>query len=127
MIIGIGTDLLVISRLEKVYNKFGNRFVEKILSDKECEIFAKVVKKVEYLAKKFSVKEAITKSVGLGIGRGINMNDISILSNELGQPFVKFNDKVDAFLLERYKAEIKIHISITDEGGMVNAVAVAEK
>ncbi|MDR3290084.1 MAG: holo-ACP synthase [Rickettsiales bacterium] len=127
MIVGIGTDLLERARMEEMYKKFGEKLATKMLSTEELNEF-KILKKehIGFIAKRFSVKEAFSKAIGLGIGRGIDLKDITIIHNEIGQPFIKLNDKANNFLFKRYGGKINIHISMTDERSIINAVAIIE-
>lgn len=110
-IIGIGTDIVNISRIEKIYSQFGKVFVEKNFHSKEIEDFHNLPqsKKIPYLAKRFAGKEAVSKALGTGIGV-IAFKDIAILNNALGAPYV-FLDKS----LEQYDENMKIDISLSDE------------
>lgn len=124
MIFGLGTDLLNINRIEKLYQKYKEVLAKRILSTEEIQEFNTKTenKKVSYLAKRFSGKEAFSKALGLGIGRGINFNDISILNNSLGKPEIFFNKKAIAFLEKFLKNSIKNinnFISFSDEDNFI--------
>lgn len=127
MIVGIGVDLLNINRIEKVYNKFGNKFVERILAMNEIQMFNKTKNKVNFLAKRFCAKEAFSKAIGIGIGRGIDMRDISITNDSLGKPIILLNENCYTFIEQYYQKErntIQINISITDEIPFVNSFVI---
>ena len=82
------------------------------------------------MSKKFCVKEAFSKAIGTGIGRGINFNDISVLNNILGKPIICLNDKAINFLEELYKLsydKIQIDLSITDEQNFINSIVIISK
>ncbi len=82
MIIGIGTDIIEISRVEKACGK--QRFIEKCYSEKEIEFFGS---RSESLAGNFAVKEAVSKALGTGF-RGFGLRDVECLRDELGKPYV---------------------------------------
>lgn len=110
-IIGVGTDIVNISRIEKIYSQFGKAFLEKNFHSKEIEDFHNLPqsKKISYLAKRFAGKEAVSKALGTGIGI-VAFKDIAILNNALGAPYVF----LDAPLVQ-YDKNMKIDISLSDE------------
>lgn len=118
MIIGIGTDICDIRRI-----KPGSGFAKKVLSKSELEILTKKANKQTYLAKRFAAKEAIAKAFGTGIGKNIAFNDLSILNNEAGAPYVEVSDNAKAKLPEFSK----IHLSLSDEKNYAIAYAIVEK
>ncbi|GEK92078.1 holo-ACP synthase [Alkalibacterium kapii] len=88
MIVGIGLDVVEIDRIRKAYIK-NKRFAKKLLTKKELEIFNELngKRKIEFLAGRFSVKEAFSKALGTGIGK-IGFLDIELLPDRLGKPIV---------------------------------------
>lgn len=122
MIVGIGTDILHVGRIEKLIEKHGDRFVSRILSKTEEEIFLKSTNKIAYLARRFAGKEALFKALGKGIGNPFRFNDITITNDDHGKP------EVQIFCRENiYKQEIpsqKIHISLSDDLPVVVAFVV---
>ncbi len=111
MIFGIGTDVVQIERIEKIYTKFGERFVSKNYHPTEIAEFRKLnhERRILFLAKRFCAKESIAKAFGTGIGK-IGFKNIAITNNVLGQPQVKiFSNFIKD--LEKYS----IHISISDD------------
>ncbi len=127
MILGVGVDLLNINRVETVFNKFSTRFVNRILADEELELYKKTKNKINFLTKRFCVKEAFSKAIGVGIGRGLDMKDIILKNDRLGKPIVLLSDKGYDFL-ERYFEKdrnlIQFNVSITDESMLVNSFVV---
>ncbi|MBP7190357.1 MAG: holo-ACP synthase [Rickettsiaceae bacterium] len=122
MIIGIGTDVLNVERIQKMIDKYGDKFVSRILSDSEIEIFQKNSNKICYLARRFAGKEAIFKALGTGIGKPFRFSDISIMNDEYGKPEVKITNRQDA---ENFYIESKnINISLSDDMPVVVAFAV---
>lgn len=90
MIIGIGIDIIELSRVQEIINN-QPRFVDRILTPAEKEVYVTLTnhRKVEFLAGRFSAKEAFSKAIGTGIGKEVSFQDISILSDELGKPVMK--------------------------------------
>lgn len=112
MITGIGTDIVNIARIEKIYQKFSTRFLQKILSESEYKNFFNLPehKKLPFLAKRFAAKEAVAKAVGTGISDGLRFQDISIENLETGKPYIRINGiKADEFSSKTF------HISISDD------------
>lgn len=89
MTLGIGTDIVEISRLEKVVARTGEKFAERILTDVEMAQYNATRMPVRLLAKRFAAKEAASKALGTGIGRGISWHDFQIDHNEDGAPLLK--------------------------------------
>lgn len=105
--IGVGIDLTRISRFEKLYNN--QRFLNRILTNSEMEDLEAIKPELrkKFIAKKFAGKEALSKSIGEGIGGIINFKDIEIKSNSKGAPIIKCL-KIDF-------EKINFRISFSDE------------
>lgn len=95
MIRGIGLDIVEITRIRKA-NDMSARFKERILTPKELEIFEQLKsrRQLEFLAGRFSAKEAYSKANGTGLGRECKLQDIEVLPNEHGKPELFFKGKV---------------------------------
>lgn len=127
MILGIGVDLLNINRIQNIYDKFGNKFINRILANDEIELYNKSKNKINFLSKRFCAKEAFSKAIGIGIGRGIDMRDIIIKKDSLGKPSILLTDKGYTFIEKYYEKErtlIHFNISITDEPPYVNSFVI---
>ena len=90
MIIGIGTDIVQITRIENALERQGDRFAERILCDAELDIFKEQNHSAHYLAKRFAAKEAASKALGTGIG-AISWQDMSVSNDENGAPVLTFS------------------------------------
>lgn len=125
MIYGIGTDILRTDRVARVYERFGERFRERLLMDAETEQFAWTKNPVRFLAMRFAAKEAIVKAMGTGFANGMWIRDAGIVANRLGKPEVIFSARgrklCDEFGIGHG------HVTLTDEGGLIVAVAVLER
>lgn len=86
--IGIGTDIVNIARIERIFEKFGQSFVDKNFHELEIKQFNLLKKesKAAYLAKRFAGKEAVAKALGEGIGKNLSFKDIAIINDESGAP-----------------------------------------
>lgn len=137
MILGLGTDIVNIKRIEKLVKKFGKDFYKKVLSESELERLKKiknineVKNKTVFCAKRFCAKEAFAKSLGIGLGRGINFSDISINNDIMGKPIIELTDKAEDFVCELFKKKsfdkIKIDVSISDDYPYANAVVIVSE
>ena len=101
---GIGNDIIEIKRIENAVKK--ESFVKKIFTEKEIEYIISRGGRAETYAGKFSAKEAVSKALGTGV-RGFSPNDIEILNNELGKPYVIFKNSIEGFN-SKYFVEISI-------------------
>lgn len=111
MIIGIGTDLVKVSRMHASLQRWGQRFAERILSVEELQEFKPG--DAAFLAKRFASKEAAAKALGTGIRDGIRLKDIFISHSDLGQPQLVFQGV--ALETVKNKGINHSHISISDE------------
>lgn len=88
MIYGIGTDIIEIDRLEKVINRYGQQFIDKIFTKKEQQYCLRYAKTAERFAGRFAAKEAVAKALGCGFGKHARFLDIEIINNKEGKPQV---------------------------------------
>ena len=124
MIYGVGTDIVSLSRLEKMDSL--ERFAEKILSEKELAIFTNLVepKKITYLAKQFAGKEAISKAFGTGMSSPVMFENIEILRDGNGKPVFNALDDLKELLVDL--GITKSHVSLADEKNYAIAFAILE-
>jgi holo-[acyl-carrier protein] synthase len=122
MIFGIGTDILQLSRVEQVYERYGERFVQRVLLDEELALFARAKNPVRFLAMRFAAKEAIVKALGTGFANGIWVRDVGTVPNRLGQPQLIYSSRGRELCSKLGVGEG--FLSLTDEAGLVVAVAV---
>jgi len=124
MIYGVGTDIVTLSRLEKMDNL--ETFAVKILSEKELAIFTNLVepKKITYLAKQFAGKEAISKAFGTGMSSPVMFENIEILRDGNGKPVFNALDGLKKLLADL--GITKSHVSLADEKNYAIAFAILE-
>lgn len=125
MIFGIGTDILRVERVEAAYARFGDRFAQRLLMPEELEMFAHAKNKVRFLAMRFAAKEAIVKALGTGFANGMWLRDSGVSPDRFGRPEIIFSERG-----LRKCAELGAgggHLTLTDEAGLVVAVAVIER
>ncbi len=91
-IIGIGSDIVKVSRIEKLVEGYGQRFLERIFSTTESAYASSKARPAIHLAARFAAKEAFVKALGSGLREGLNWRDIEVINNDLGQPQLKLHN-----------------------------------
>ncbi|MEJ2299269.1 MAG: holo-ACP synthase [Woeseiaceae bacterium] len=125
MIYGIGTDIVELSRVREIFDRYGDRFAHRILMDEELELYARTRDPVRFLAMRFAGKEATVKAMGTGFARGVWLRDVGVLNNDWGRPVIVWSERGS-----RVCARLGIgsgHLSLTDDAGLVLAFSVVEK
>lgn len=125
MIFGIGTDILERRRIEDTYQRFGARFAQRLLMPEELAMFAVARDPVRFLAMRFAAKEAIVKAMGTGFAHGVWIRDVGVVQNAWGRPEVVYSPRGDA--VRRRLGVGDGHVTLTDEAGLIVAVAVLER
>ncbi len=120
--IGVGTDILRVERIDEVVGRQGERFVKRILTAVECTEYAASKQGNRLLAKRFAAKEAVAKALGTGIGRGVSWQDIEIDHDESGAPLVTLSG--GALEAARRRGGERVALSLADEREYVVAFAV---
>ena len=112
-IFGIGTDIVKISRIKKSFkNKL---FLPRIFSKEEVLKCKKNMNKFNCFAKRFAAKEAFSKALGTGVSKGIHFNEIIILNEKNGKPFIKLIANTKKIVEKKIKKKYRISLSISDE------------
>jgi holo-[acyl-carrier protein] synthase len=122
MIVGVGTDILDIRRVERSLARFGERFTGKILCAGERRSLSGS-RLAAYLARQFSAKEAVSKALGTGMRRGVHFRNIEIARKESGAPLVRLTGEAKS-----RAEELRIthfHISMSDERDYAVAYVIA--
>ena len=125
MIYGIGTDILRMDRIADTYERFGIHFVDRLLMPAERALFDSARNPVRFLAMRFAAKEAIVKAMGTGFANGMWLKDSGVMPNKLGRPDIIFSARG----LEKCN-ELEIaggYLTLSDEAGLIVAVAVLER
>tara|TARA_B000000609_G_scaffold43947_1_gene31788 strand:+ start:717 stop:1094 length:378 start_codon:yes stop_codon:yes gene_type:complete len=124
MIFGIGTDIVEVKRIRNLDSL--EKFADKILSLNELEVFKSQTdeKQVTFLAKQFAAKEAVSKALGTGIGKDIRFNQIEILRNSDGKPYLNHDGMITTIFNDL--GITKTHVSLSDEKKYVLAFVVLE-
>ena len=128
MIIGIGSDLCRIDRIEETLARFGERFKQRIFTPAEIARAESRANPAASYAKRFAAKEACSKALGTGIRMGTAWRDMGVTNMRSGQPTLALTGKA----LERLKSltpsghQARIHLTITDDDPFALAVVVIE-
>jgi holo-[acyl-carrier protein] synthase len=126
MILGVGTDLCDIRRIEKSLDQFGARFVERIFTDRERERAERKANPAAAYAQRFAAKEACAKALGTGFRDGIFFKDIEVANHASGQPYlIVFGaalKRVEDMTPPGMKA--RLDLSLTDEYPLAHAIVI---
>ncbi|HZW59483.1 MAG TPA: holo-ACP synthase [Woeseiaceae bacterium] len=124
MIFGVGTDVVELSRIDATLERFGEHFVSRLLMDEERALYARNKRPARFLAMRFAGKEATVKAMGTGFAHGMWLRDVGIIHNDWGRPLVIFSERGRQVCRDLGIGDA--HVSLTDDGGLVMAFAVAE-
>jgi len=124
-VIGLGTDIVNINRIKKIYSKYGNQFLNKILTESEKKSEKKLSrsKNVSAIAKRFAAKEAISKAIGYGFSNGIHFKDIEIYNDESGKPYANLNGKAKT-IVNKISKKYNIFLTLSDDKPWAVATAL---
>jgi holo-[acyl-carrier protein] synthase len=125
MIFGIGVDVLEVKRIGATLERFGEHFIERLLMPEERAQLARTQRPQRFIAMRFAAKEAIVKAMGTGFAHGVWIRDVGVVQNAWGKPEVVFSERGD-----RVRKGLGVgegHVTLTDEAGLVVAVAVLMK
>ncbi len=128
MIIGIGSDIIDIRRIEKTLDRFGDRFINRIYTDLEITKSEKRMNRIESYAKRYAAKEACSKALGTGFRKGVFWKDMGVVNLPTGKPTMKLTGGALAHLelITPEGMEIVIHLTITDEPPQAQAFVMIE-
>jgi holo-[acyl-carrier protein] synthase len=127
MIIGIGSDLCNIERIQNSLDRFGERFVQRVFTDTERrKAETRPFTRAGTYAKRFAAKEAFSKAVGTGFKRGVFMRDIGVVNQVSGAPTLELTGgakaRLDAMTPEGHFAQI--HLTMTDDHPFAQAFVI---
>jgi len=124
MILGTGIDIIEVARIKNSYEKFGARFLNRILHPKEIEYCLSHREPAPFLAARFAAKEAISKAFGTGIGAQCGWQDLEVGRKPSGEPFVILHGGGQALLTKRGGRAVLLSLSHTQT--YAAAVAILE-
>ena len=126
MIIGLGSDLIDIRRIERILNRFGDRFIDRIFTESERAKSDRRSNRTESYAKRFAAKEACSKALGTGFRKGVFWRDMGVVNLPSGKPTMRLTNGAAARLAEITPPGMKplIELSITDEPPFAQAIVI---
>ncbi len=125
MIYGIGIDLVKIKRMDRIINRWGDRFVRRVFTKGEIEVCYKRSSPSSAFSLRFAAKEAFSKAIGLGMKKGVRWRDIEIFHFPGGRPGLKLHGRSLDICNEQHITNL--HVSLSDEGEYGIAMVVLEK
>jgi holo-[acyl-carrier protein] synthase len=125
MILGVGIDLIEVERVRRSYEKFGERFVNRILRPDEIRYCLSHKDPAPFLAARFAAKEAVSKAFGTGIGARLGWQDMEVAKKESGEPYLILHG--GGLDLMRERGAARVHLSLTHTENYASAVAILEQ
>ena len=123
-IVGLGTDIVEITRIESVIERSADSLAKRILTEYEYTQYQQQTKPARFLAKRFAVKEAAAKALGTGIRNGLAFNQFEVTNDELGKQLLSLSG--EALKLANNLKATHFHVSITDERHYAAATVIIE-
>ncbi|MEZ5725201.1 MAG: holo-ACP synthase [Paracoccaceae bacterium] len=128
MILGIGTDLANIERIQKVLDRHGDRFRNRVFTPTELAKAARRKDEAGTLAKRWAAKEACSKALGTGLAMGISWKDMAVSNLRTGQPVMALTGWAAERLAEMTPSgqRVVVHVTLTDDHPWAQAFVVIE-
>jgi holo-[acyl-carrier protein] synthase len=125
MIYGIGVDLVSIKRIERIIERWQERFLRRVYTFQETETCNQRPFPAAAFALRFAAKEALSKALGLGMRKGLRWREIEVCNQRSGKPFLRLSGK-SAEICRQNKI-VRSHLSLSDEDAFGVAMVVLEK
>lgn len=124
MILGIGTDIVMVSRIQRSLDRFGEKFAKRILHEAELTDWQNAKSPAHFLAKRFAAKEAVAKALGSGMRKGVTFRSIAVGHNASGKPEINVSN--GAAKHATGLGVTRWHISLSDEQDHALAFVIVE-
>src|ERR1700753_783123 len=126
MILGIGSDIIDIRRIEQVIERFGDRFLDRIFTDAERRKCEQRTHRSASYARRFAAKEACSKALGTGFRRGVFWRDLGVVNLASGQPCMRLTGGALRRLKDTTPQEMtaRFDVTLTDEPPLAQAVVI---
>jgi holo-[acyl-carrier protein] synthase len=128
MIVGLGSDIIDITRIEQAIDRFGSRFIERIFTDIEQRRSNRRAERAASYARRFAAKEACAKALGTGLRAGVFWRDMGVVNLPSGRPTMALTGgaarRLDALIPKGHNANI--HLTITDDFPLAQAFVIIE-
>jgi holo-[acyl-carrier protein] synthase len=126
MIVGLGSDLVDIRRIEKVLTRHGERFIQRVFTPVEIAKAERRATRIETYAKRFAAKEACSKALGTGFRKGVFFRDMGVVNLPSGRPTMELTagarERLEQILPPGHEA--RIDVSLTDEYPLAQAIVI---
>ncbi|WP_404862284.1 holo-ACP synthase [Georhizobium sp. MAB10] len=128
MIVGIGSDLIDIRRIEKTLERFGDRFIQRCFTEVEQARSERRKERAASYAKRFAAKEACSKALGTGLSMGVNWREMGVVNLPGGKPTIELSGGAAKRLADLLPEghEPVVHLTITDDYPLAQAFVVIE-
>ncbi len=126
MILGIGSDLVDIRRIERTLERYGERFIHRIFTEEERRKSERRAARAPSYARRFAAKEACSKALGTGFRRGVFWRDMGVVNLPSGQPTLKLTGGAAKRLAELIPPgmDVRIDLSLTDDPPIAQAIVI---
>ncbi len=125
MIYGLGIDMVEIARIERVIERWGRRLTERIFTPQEIAYCSAKKRPYPCFALRMAAKEAFSKSIGLGMTKGVRWRDIEVVPDANGKPEIRLHGST--YQIYKSRGLSNALLSLTDEGGWALAVVVLDR
>ena len=122
MILGVGIDIIEVARIQASHERFGKRFLNRVLLADEIAYCLSYKNPAPFIAARFAAKEAISKAFGTGIGAALSWRDMEIRRKESGEPFVVLHGKGTKLFAARGAKQLLVSLSHTKDYAAATAV-----
>tara|TARA_B100001057_G_C22246763_1_gene717858 strand:- start:40 stop:423 length:384 start_codon:yes stop_codon:yes gene_type:complete len=124
-VLGIGVDIVENKRIHSLIKN--DKFLKRVFSKNEIISSKKIIKKLSFFAKRFAAKESLAKALGTGFRNNLNLKDVEILNDNLGQPYYLRNKKINSLIKKKFKIDkFDLFLSISDEKGYSIAFTILQ-
>ena len=128
MIVGLGSDLIDINRIDRAIERFGPRFLDRVFTDIERRKSDRRAERAAYYAKRFTAKEACSKALGTGLRAGVFWRDMGVINLPSGKPTIALTGGAARRLAMMIPEGLapRIHLTITDDFPLAQAFVIIE-
>lgn len=126
MILGLGSDMVDIRRIERIIGLYGDRFLDRVFTETERRKSDARRQRAASYAKRFAAKEACSKALGCGLGRGVGWRDMSVVNDAQGKPSLVLTDGASEQLRQITPAGFaaRVHLTLTDDYPLAQAIVI---
>lgn len=126
MIIGLGTDIVQISRIAGLMEKFGDKFLQRCFTEAECTRADSKTNPAAAYARLYAAKEASLKALGTGMREGLAWHDMEVGHTDLGAPVLTIRNGCLGIIRQKTPSDFVAHLSLSDDGDYAVATVIIE-